>query len=143
MWPFSKKESRSLDLPPLNAPKPNFKGEIEIIPDELLEIPNELPQLQEKTMMTFPEKEIEQPMVHVERPKKTIETKDVFIKTETHKSIISGINEVVFDFDRINNEIERITDIKTSRYEKIDGLQSTLEEVGKKLMTIDQSLFGG
>ncbi|MBN2421331.1 hypothetical protein JXB27_03575 [Candidatus Woesearchaeota archaeon] len=146
MWPFKKKDAGELNLPPLNPPKP--RSGMGINDEELInkEIPSELPPLEEPAIKV-PEKETEVTEVPVETepvsPTLRQRGNNVFIKTETHKEILTGLVDISADFENIDDEIDSVIETKTERYEKIDALQNNLEEVSKKFMLIDQTLFGG
>lgn len=149
MWPFKKKDISSLDLPPLNPPRPSSftaNKETELIRGE---VPSEIPPL-DLPAIKVPEKEvteedISETPVEMEPVQPALKPRgnNVFIKTETHKEILTGLTDISADFDSMNEEIENVIETKTERYEKIDALQSNLEEVSKKFIMIDQTLFGG
>jgi len=147
MWPFSKKKVQGIDLPPLTSPKAKLSDEIELIPEELPVIPEELPSLEEKSV-SVPEKEYEGPVFpsipeEKQAAAKEIEIAEKFISSGTHNTIIGSMNDVLSDFDNLDYELSRVIELKTTRYEKIDGLQTALEEIGKKMISVDNILFGG
>ena len=137
--------------------KAMFDDEIDLIPER---IPDELPPLEmtlkaismpmknmtslSKEMPLFPEIPQEQmEVVSKQQVIRRIESTNKFIEQQQFKSIISGLTQVTYDFDNVDIEIEKAMELKEMKYEKMDGLQSTLEEVSKKLMQIDATLFGG
>ena len=139
------------------ASKPMFDDEIDLIPES---IPDELPPLEIKSkVITMPMKDMtsvskEMPLfpeipqqqmevVSKQQIVRRIEPRNKFIEQQQFKSIMSGLHQVVMDFDNVDIEIEKSIELKDMKYEKMDGLQSTLEEVSKKLMQIDATLFGG
>lgn len=145
MWPFGKKEDKGLDLPPLSSPKPIQNDEIELIPEDIPEIPSEIPSLklempkkEEYSGPVFPIEE-EKPQMRVSRK---IETgSDKFITTDAHRNIILETLNIKSDLDNVDFETNKVINLKTQRYEKIDGLQKSLEEVSKKLMYADNMLL--
>ena len=152
MWLFSKKKQEGI-LPPLPVPKaPAVNAdEIELIPEDLPEIPSEVPSLDfKKQTIAIPQKEMTEPSMMTVIPATRVvamravkETASKFIKTETHQNVVLGINEINNDFDLMNIEVERVIELKGSRDQKIDSMQTTLEEVGKKMLEMDQIMFGG
>ncbi len=157
VWPFNKKKQVATDLPPFldsNAKE----QEIELIPEELppLEIKGQVMEeskpmmsgreiMQTETMIpTAASEEIITTPITRSRPTMIKhEPMQKFIKMDTHSRILSNISSITADLNGINTELNHADNVKTSRYEKIDDLQSSLEDISKKLMQIDNSLFGG
>jgi hypothetical protein len=141
MWTFRKKEAQDMNM---QVPKPKNSDEIELIPEELPELETKQNSFVEPAEgALFPEI----PEERVLKTSKPLAIKkgpiEKFIKTETHNNIFSQISEIMTDFDNMDFEISRVIDIKDQRNTKIDNLQDSLEDVSKKLMSIDNTLFGG
>ncbi len=137
VWPFKKKKVEPLELPFLDVPSEPAK-------DVVLYSSNEKESdLKENTSTPV---EIEQKEeIQPEQVQQTMNSRitSIFIKTETHKLIVEDINDLSNNLDTLSKEIVQNTSTKDSRYEKINELQSCFDDVSKKLMVIDQSLFGG
>lgn len=142
MWSFKKK--RNLEL------AQNPEEEITLLPEEGAFVPEELPELEisaKEEAITMPIKEL--PSVRIiktERPSKIMakeEEIDRFMKMDRFKGVVSKINDMNIDFSSMEGEINRAVELKEQRNEKINNLQNTLEDVSKKLMLIDNTLFGG
>ena len=132
MWPFKKKQAEPLELPFLEMSNEPAK-DVVLYSDDKSEARENIIPLPEKTV------------VENEPVQATISQKkgDVFIKTETHKAIIETINDVSYDLENVNKDVTRISSIKENRYERINDLQSSFDDISKKLMIVDQTLFGG
>jgi len=145
MWPFSKQKPKVLGLPPLPGSKK--EEEITLLPEEGF-IPEELPQLEPKPGEKVEGEKYEGPVfptVPEEEPEKVVKAEIVqkFVRTDRYKNVISEINNMNADFDTINFEVAKIVELKNERNGKIDSLQNTLEETSKKLMYVENILFGG
>jgi hypothetical protein len=150
MWLFKKKEASKIELPPLPGLQPQKSDEIELLPEEEM-VPEELPPLEVKMQMPSQESRpqpiqitmpvAEQRAVRAQKP--TRELIQRFLKTDDFQSVVLELNGISNDFDTMDYEIERIVELKTIRNQKIDGLQSTLEDVSKKLIFVENTLFGG
>ncbi len=171
MWFGKKNQNIEMTLP--SSPKSQLSDEIELIPEELPsmpgkpEIPDEIPELEIKSRIApqqnvksnviVPEKEdseinlmaseeqVEQKPQQIQFAKKepTIQKQDKFISTETHNAVLASINSIGSAFGNMDDEIGQTMTLQRTRNERIDNLQSTLEDASKKLMIIDQTLFGG
>ncbi len=143
MWPFRKKEVKGIELPLFTASK--SKEIIELLPEEF--IPEELPPLDVKMVPAKPEAAYKGPVfptLPAHRPMvKERGVTQPFISTELYKDILSQINNTSVDFDKIDFEIGRAIEFNETRSEKTDGLQRSLEEISKKLLYVDATLFGG
>lgn len=147
MWPFKKKTPKIPELPPL--PITNIEQKAE-------EIPEELPPLELKSEKIQPAEEETSMYESPEPLEKTIQQKpefskqgirfasgEKFMSSDAFQNIASNINSMTMDFNEIDIEIGKILGIDNAKGEKMESLQGTLEETGKKLMFIDNSLFGG
>ncbi len=139
MWPF--KERNTTKLAPISSSK--GVDEITLLPED--GIPDELPTLQESAPIQSIQIPISIDMPKREEPVKRpqIMPAEKFLKMDKYKGILLGINDVNSEFDNIDSEISKVIDLKDSRNTKIDSIQDNLEDVGKKLMFIENSLFGG
>jgi hypothetical protein len=145
MWPFKKKGVETLDLPPLPR-----KGdeEITLLPENGV-VPEELPLLQKPSRIEMPQKEIPVTETISSMPKPATRKvskaviSEKFMRMDDYKKVLGEINEIDSGFDNIESEVSRIVEVKDSRHEKIDMLQGTLEDVSKKLIIIENTLFGG
>lgn len=161
MWPFKKKKLVLPELPSQAIPIPKKEEEIELLAED---VPAELPALKAmpkpiskapipKTapptlppMKPLPNLPVQEKEIAVEKPvSMPIEVieKHGFIDMEKYKEIMMEINSTAIDFDNIEFEVGRVIELKDERNEKIDDLQDNLEEIGKKLMDIENTLFGG
>lgn len=146
MWPFKKKTVKALNLPPL-PPLEREPEEITLLPEEG-QIPEELPALELPGMKSEPSEIVtEEPIVTAQMPKlakRLVEQpEDKFIKIEEFKTLLQKINEITMDFDDIDDGIEKVIELKDERGNRIDNIQDTLEEIGKKLIFIEDTVFGG
>ena len=149
MWPFKKKRMDVLELPPL--PKKELEN-ISFLPEY---IPEDLPPLELKNEPERPKNEISMPeneisaeeqspeviQVPVKREKSSVPRK--FLKMDKYHFILSEITGLNNNFDSISFEISKVCELKEKRDSRIDELQISLEDVSKKLMFIDNTLFGG
>ena len=102
-----------------------------------MELPTEGP-----TFPEIPEELHEEPKQEMPIIEK-IPSEDKFLRADNFKHIASEISSINIDFDNINLEISKTSEIREARNTKTDSLQNTLEEVGKKLMYVEKTLFGG
>jgi hypothetical protein len=137
MWLFkSKKQATPVQISPVPMPE---KEEIELIPEELPPLEGSMP----VSTIQVPSKGPVFPEIPEEREMKVEIIKDKFIKTAVFNDTTAGINSIQTDFANMDFEIARVVQLKSERDGKIDALQDTLEEIGKKLMHIEQTIFGG
>lgn len=146
MWPFKKKKFEALDLPPL--PKQEDK---EIMPtmteEEPLmqfpevpseDIPDEIPPLE----LNEEQEGVSEPVIETAKQEKYV-IKHKFMKISKYQEIMGEIMNLNNNFSNIDYGISRVFELKGSRDSRIDSLQISLEDVSKKLILVDDTLFGG
>ena len=142
MWLFKKKKNLELSSNP--------EEEITLLPEEGSFVPEELPELEisgKEELVKMPVKEMPSiAMPKLQKPAMRTTTEEImdrFMKMDRFKGMVSEINNINVDFSSIEGGIARVVELKTQRNDKIDNLQNTLEDIGKKLMLIESTLFGG
>lgn len=144
---FKKKKLVLPELPAKSGVKK--EEETEILSDAVF--PDELPELEIKSK-TFesPETELDEVSLDakpISMPKMREIGKEKlergFVSTEKYKEILSEINAIKIDFDNVDFWIARAAELNSQRNEKTDAMQNDLEEISKRLMFIEDALFGG
>ncbi len=149
MWPFKKKTPKSsLALPPL----PELKKEAET-KLSFEDVPEELPELEVKpktgkAVIKSPDEEfIVSEETHADAKKsKEIpihSEKGKYISAERYKNLLGEMNNTNIDLGNIDFGLSRAFEIKNHKDSMTEKLQGNLEEVGEKLMGMEETLFGG
>lgn len=152
MWPFKSKKIETLQLPPLPS---KFDNDVSSLPELPEEIPEEIPPLEELNankalvQQTSPDVGAEFPEIPampenvVKKERFAIPSKDKFIMMDRYKELLTQLVSTNEEFHSIDSEFSRVIKLKEEKDSKIDALQNSLEETGKKMMFMENTLFGG
>lgn len=151
--------NQSLDLPTIpeppqiTEPNPNLvttpNVQTPFFPEKPVEtefIPDKIPPLE--TLPPPPRKkevQVEEPLKEISEktiiPIKRKHIKQTFVKVESFKSIIDSIEEVKIKFKHEEEVFSTIIDIKNSQDQKFEKFREYLEDLQRKLIFIDKTIF--
>lgn len=168
---FSKEPTPKIDIPKFEQPKPKMqlipkldKPEIPFKPEKpKINIPKKImepirfkPSFP-KPEFKFPKPEfkphIEQPKSHLEMheehedikpniiPEKHVTNKEIFVRTENFKFVVDNLNSIKKKIKESEKALARLNDIKNSEDKEYEKWHSQLEDVQRKLMYADKTLF--
>ncbi len=149
MWPFKSKKIETLQLPPL--PSKIDDGDISLLPEE---IPEEIPPIEElKTNQTpvweanpdveeFPEIP-SQPVNAVKKGRIVVPKVEKFITMGRYREILTQLVSTNEELNDVESEFSKVMKLKEEKDSRIDALQNSLEETSKKMMSMENMLFGG
>jgi len=121
-------------IPPLDeVPEPpNFDSREEM--PKTFERPSEfLRPTMEEELIVEPEQE--------QMPRRKAIRGPTFIKTESIKDVVGNIDEIRAKFKEEDDMFFRITDVKGAQDQKYEEFRQTLEDIQRKLIFIDRTLF--
>ncbi len=132
-------EERLPDIRPVTAyseiPKPPYetpsytKEPIQIIP---------------KYTMPKPSKELEQEPKHEKRLFSRMPSeKTVYVKVDNFKSVLGSINMVRSDLRKSEEALVKLEGIKSSKDRSLDRAKSSLDDLQRKIVYIEKTLFKG
>src|SRR3989338_11629394 len=149
MWPFKTKKIETLQLPPLPGKFDN--EDISLLPEE---IPEEIPPLEELKNEQQASPDIEgEPMPETEMPFQQVNiakkqrfvmpSSEKFITMDRYKEILTQLVSTNEELSSVDSEFSRVMKLKEEKDSEIDALQNSLEETSKKMMLMENTLFGG
>ena len=65
----------------------------------------------------------------------------MYVKTETVRAVLDSIEQVKAKFKEEDDIIFRIKDVKNAQDQKYEDFRQSLEDMQRKLLFIDRSLF--
>ena len=125
----------SPDMPPPEFPEaPPLPKELETEappPEELEE---------EKPEDVIEEESFETPS---EKPKRRVAEGPLYIKIDKYRAVLKEINKIKADFEKSENVLSSMVEIKASEDKELESWKHGLEEIRKKLSFIDGTIFEG
>lgn len=122
-------------------------------PDTSLPEFPEMPSEPEMPPLTEPPEEevsVEEPQEETasldsqEKPPETKQpTGPIYIKIDTYKDVLREINKIKADFERSENILSSMVEIKASEDKELESWKHGLEDIRKRLSFIDTSVFEG
>ena len=75
--------------------------------------------------------------------KLVIPKSEKFIIMDKYKEILTQLVSTNDELNNVDSEFSKVMKLKEEKDSRIDALQSSLEETGKKIMLMENTLFGG
>ncbi len=150
MWPFKSKKIETLQLPPL--PPMSDSEDISLMPEE---VPEELPPLEELNTNHTPREvsnpdseegvmpDMNIPPQSITRGKFISPKSEKFIMMDKYKELLGKLVSTNEELNNVDSEFSKIMKLKEEKDSKITTLQNSLEETSKKIMLMENTLFGG
>jgi hypothetical protein len=148
---FFKKKKKTPELPPLPEKLPELpslpekKVELPEIPAEapekIPEIGEEVKQNTFKSLISEIEKHKELEVPEAEEKKVEIAKKESFVSMSNYGEVLSNINVIRGVLTGTTDSINKALQIKNIRDSEFESWQGSLQDIGKRLMQIDKSLF--
>ncbi len=157
---FLSKKPKKLDIPPppedLELPElPPLPGEEEEIkkPEE---VPKEIPELKPireetipiKPIPTIPSHEIEPEKEEIKKPIAVVKEqrfpptgKEMFVKADRYRELLKSVNIVKGKIKESENILERLNEIKNIKDKEFEKWRTLLEDMERKAVYIDKTLF--
>ncbi|MDO8740287.1 MAG: hypothetical protein Q7J54_01790 [Candidatus Woesearchaeota archaeon] len=163
---FGKKKEQFPSFSDLDIPPPPLPSEAEIPPMQIAEEahpPSELPEIKPSEFENLPvfeefpelppiesvpeEKEPELTRFQKEDMRAELEAKDItepiFVKSSQFKNVLFEINSIREKLKESETILSDLEDIKDDRESQFKKWNSQLEDIQKKLMLMDKTLFKG
>ena len=141
---FKRKEKESIELPPMPKDLPKSIEEADVINEE---IPEKIPNLGEpigkpKSLISEIEqyKDLEVPELEekIELPLK----KESFVKIENFRELSDNIALIKDMLNETADRVDKTIDSKNIEDSALESWQASLKDIGKRLVEVDESLFG-
>ncbi len=167
---FLSKKPRKLDIPPpppvLDIPPPPEDLELPELPPlseeteeeiELEEVPIKFPPLKPirediipiKPIPTLkPAREFEPPKEEVKKSKVVVKKqkfpsigREMFVKSDQYREVLDSINAIKRKIRESENILERLNEIKNNKDKEFEKWRTLLEDIERKSVYIDKTLF--
>jgi len=136
------------ELPPIGRPLPAFpkpKEELRKMPEEPIQ-PKELPEFPEFKEVPAEKRLFEEESVYevgkeVEELKKHVPLKPVFVEVEKFKDVLDDLNSTKISLKDGEEIMSKLEEIRLEKDKNFDKLKTRLEDIQRKLIFIDRTLF--
>lgn len=144
---FKKKKKEAIVLPMLSGTLPELpeEGQKMELPSLPSQIPQDIPKLGEsiekKSIISEIEKHKDLEVPEMEEKRGLISKKESFVKIDHYQDMIATINVIKGMLSGTTDSISKAIEIKNIRDAELETWQGSLQDIGKRLMQIDKSLF--